>query len=68
MTYRPEKPKKDTFLIWKKCGNCKEWRFRWEIKKQKVFVKAINQIVTSQNQICGKCRKVVENAIIERNI
>lgn len=65
MTYMP---KKQTWWFFKRCENCSRWGFKWTRKKQKVYVKAINQIVTSKNSICGKCRKVVQTAIQERNI
>ena len=55
-------------MIMKRCENCHRLRFRWQIKKQKIYVKAINQVVTGQKEICGHCRKTVENAIKERNI
>lgn len=65
MTYRPTRTE---WFIFKKCDNCRVWRLKWQIKKQKLFVKQINQVITSQRAICGKCAKVVENAVKERNI
>lgn len=65
MTYTP---KKQEFWFFKGCENCGRWGLKWTRKKQKVYVKAINQIVTSKNEICGKCADVVKNAIKERNI
>lgn len=67
MTYIP--PKSEWF-IFKRCENtgCGRWRLKRSIKPQKIFVKQLNQFVTSGINICGRCRKVVEKAIKERNV
>ena len=54
--------------MFKRCENCHRLRFRWQIKKQKIFVKAINQVITGQKEICGRCKKVVIKAIEEHNV
>lgn len=55
-------------VIFKRCENCRKLRFKWLVKKQEIYVKQINQVVTGKKAICGGCRKVVEKAIKERNV
>ena len=52
----------------KRCENCKKLKFKWMVKKQKLYVKQINQVITGKLAICGGCRKKVELAIKERNV
>ena len=66
MTYMPRIPKK--WFLFAQCTNCFAWNFRRNIKRQKIYVTQIKQIVTGQKEICNKCRKLVEAAIKQRNI
>lgn len=54
--------------MFKKCENCKRIRFKWLVKKQRIFVKQLNEVVTGKKAICGRCADVVKNAIKERTI
>lgn len=61
-------PRKGEWFIFKTCENCKRLKFKWLVKKQKIFVKQINQVITGKKEICGRCRDVVINAVKERNV
>ena len=52
----------------KRCENCHKLRFKWTVKKQKIYVQQINEVVTGRLAICGDCRKKVEAALRDRNI
>ena len=54
--------------LFKRCENCNRLKFRWTVKNPKVYVKMLGQWVTGRRMICGKCRKVVQVAINERNV
>lgn len=45
----------------KKCFGCK--KMKAGVKRQTIFLPALNQSVTSQVEMCGACKRGVEKAL-----
>jgi hypothetical protein len=54
-------------MIFVPCENCGKKKLWFRIKKQRIYVKQIGEIVEGRKKICKKCKKVVESALKERN-
>lgn len=44
-----------------KCPSCR--KMRWFLRQRKYFVKEMNQYVTSNNELCGKCARDIKHMI-----